>query len=127
MRQIIRGKLPDGSADPNNWMRLETLRFIGGAHKPTMQEIAGFLRVKAPSATSLIGYLVRHGFVERFGEERDKRVTRLRLTPKGKKALAAHMRASEVLMRRVFAEFSQRDVEELARILRHLRDTHTLE
>ena len=122
-RQIIRGKLPEGKADPNAWLRFQTMRYIQDADGPTMHDVASYLRIKAPSATSLIAYLVRHGSVRRVAGK-DKRVTRLYLTPQGKKFLAAHQRRSNTTMREVFSEFSITDVHELVRILRHLRDIH---
>ena len=51
MRQTIRANLPDGQADPNAWMRCETLRFVSESEGPTMRELAKHLRVTAPSAT----------------------------------------------------------------------------
>ena len=85
MRQTIRANLPDGQADPNAWMRCETLRFIAENDAPTMREIAKYLRVTAPSATSLIRKLFSLGWIERKQSGSDKRVVRISLTAKGKK------------------------------------------
>jgi DNA-binding MarR family transcriptional regulator len=122
-RQIIRGKLPEGKADPNAWMRFQTMRYIEDNEGPTMQDVASYLRIKAPSATSLIAHLVGHRFVRRI-VGKDKRVTRLYLTGLGKKKLAEHQKRSNITMRKVFSEFNESEVRELARILRHLRDIH---
>ena len=123
-RQIIRSRLPESAADPNAWMRFETMRFIEDTGMPTMQDVAGYLRIKAPSATSLIAHLAGKGFIRRHTGKSDKRVTRLMLTPKGKKALSEHQKRSNATLRKVFSEFADTEVRELARSLRHLRNLH---
>lgn len=122
-KQIIRAKLPDGKADPNAWLRFQTMRYIEDADGPTMQNVADFLRIKAPSATSLIRHLVARGKVRRVAGK-DKRVTRLLLTPRGKKSLVECQKGSNATLREVFAQFKPDDVRELVRILSHLRDLH---
>ena len=122
-RQIIRGNLPEGKADPNAWTRFQTMHYIHVSSGPTMQDVASYLRIKAPSATSLVGYLVKKGFVRRIAGK-DKRITRLYLTPHGKKALYAKQKRTTIIMRKVFSQFDVGEVDELVRILRHLRDIH---
>src|SRR5438309_8680935 len=83
-RQLVRSKLPHGSGDSNEWMRCETLRYIRlNTPAPTMREVANYLRVKAPSATSVVIRLEREGLVSRIREQDDKRIVRLALTHKG--------------------------------------------
>ena len=125
MRQTIRANLPIGQADPNAWMRFETLCFIAENEKPTMQDIAKQLRVTAPSATSLIRKLSSLGWVERVPLETDKRVVRISLTKKGTKELAGYRRRSETTMRKVFSKLPERDLVHLIRALRSLRDIHS--
>jgi len=88
-----------------------------------MQSVASYLRIKAPSATSLITHLVGQGLVRRVTGN-DKRSTRLYLTPRGKKLLLVHDKRSNTALRKVFSEFKPSDVHELVRILRHVRDIH---
>src|ERR1700722_15203592 len=87
MRQTIRANLPDGQADPNAWMRCETLRFIAERDHPTMRQIAKHLRVTAPSATSLVRKLFSLGWIERKASGSDKRVVHVSLTARGQKEL----------------------------------------
>jgi len=124
-RQIIRSKLPsDGSSDPNAWHQHETLRYIGEQGNPTMQDVAQYVRVKAPSATSLIAHLASRGLVSRRKEARDKRVVRICLTERGKKELRAYEKRCVTTMQKVFSELSTKETRELARALRRLRDIH---
>jgi DNA-binding MarR family transcriptional regulator len=124
MRQIIRSQLPQCKADPNAWLRFETMRFIENAGGPTMHDVAAYVRIKAPSATSLVGYLVGQGAVRAVSQKRDKRVKRLYLTAKGKRMLAEHRKRSNVTMRKVFEEFTDAELSALLGLLRRLSDIH---
>ena len=124
-RQIIKQQLPaNGKADPNMWLRLETLRFIAGAKEPTMHDVARYLRIKAPSATSLIAHLARLGFITRKGEDADKRVVRISLTAQGKSEVAAYLTRSTNMMHKAFSKLDNREIDELLKILGRLRDIH---
>lgn len=124
-RQIIRGKLPKkGNSDPNAWLRCETLRFVKSAESPTMQEIAQFLRITAPSATSLIAYLEKLGMLVRIREPEDKRVVRISLTKQGERELSDYDKRCARTMAAVFQELPPREVRELRRILNELRRMH---
>jgi DNA-binding MarR family transcriptional regulator len=125
MRQIVKQQLPNkGKTDPNAWLRLETMRFIGMSKNPTMHDVARHLRVKAPSATSLVAHLAASGFVVRTGEATDKRIVRISLTSSGKQEVAAYLVRSETAMRKAFSKLHERDVSELVRILRDLQNAH---
>lgn len=123
-RQIIRDNLRGAKPDPNAWLRYETLRFIDETHEPTMQAIAKHLRVRAPSATSLIKHLIAMKFIVRAKQGTDKRVVRVALTEAGKKTLRGYRKRSAETMRRVFSKLPSEDVEALVRIFRRTRDAH---
>lgn len=127
-RQLIRAWFPGkGSSDPNAWMRCETLKFISYAGDPTMHDIAGFLRVRAPSATSLIAHLEKKDLVRRIKPQGDKRIVRITLTKKGVLAVQAYLRRSARALETVFERLPEEDVRKLAAILRKLRDAHSKE
>lgn len=123
-RQIIKQKLPGtGHADPNAWMRLQTMQFIDRSKSATMHDVAGYLRIKAPSATSLISYLVSRGMIAReIG--RDRREVRLSLTPLGKKTLREYGNSSEEMMRNAFSTLEEAEVGSLCNILKKLIRGH---
>ena len=123
-RQIIRQKLPQGKADPNGWLRFETLHYIADQGGPTMQDVAGYVRIKAPSVTSLIGHLVRLGLVEKRADSSDKRIVRLYPTRKGTRTLRTYAENCARTMREVFSRLPSGEVVSLAEILRRLRDIH---
>lgn len=124
-RQIIRSKLPQDKAnDPSCWHRLEALRFIGERKNPTMHEVARYVRVKAPSATSLIGHLISRGLVARHKEKGDKRVVRVLLTKKGERVLKKYKESSSATMQNVFMQLGSSKIRQLADILRELHSIH---
>ncbi len=77
----------DKKLDPSTWLRIETMKFIAEQDKPKMKDIANYLSITAPSATSLIGELVRDGFVTSCADLHDRRALLLMLTAKGKAEL----------------------------------------
>jgi DNA-binding MarR family transcriptional regulator len=123
-RQIIKQQMPSGESDPNTWLRFETLRFIGEAKDPTMQDVARYLRVKAPSATSLVAHLAKDGFIVRNGEREDKRIVRISLTAAGKREVKSYTVRKQRTMQKAFSKLDDRELDELVTILRHLRDIH---
>ncbi len=124
-KQIIRSQLPEGGdADPNTWLRCEIMQFIKHSKKPTMRDIAAYLRVRASSATSLVNNLSRAGLVRRVESGGDRRVVRVALTSKGEKILDAYGKDSASVMRKVFSRLSEGELKQLIEILRRLRDIH---
>ncbi|HVM73492.1 MAG TPA: MarR family transcriptional regulator [Candidatus Paceibacterota bacterium] len=124
-RQIIKAQLPAArNHDPNAWLRFETLRFIAEMKEPTMQDVAGYLRIKAPSATSLVAHLAKSGFISRKSQVGDKRIVRITLTARGKKELRDYMARSAGTMRKAFSKLNDGEINRLVSILRHLRDIH---
>ncbi|HVU75351.1 MAG TPA: MarR family winged helix-turn-helix transcriptional regulator [Candidatus Paceibacterota bacterium] len=124
-RQLMRSKVRSaGKTDPNAWMRLETMRFIASVHGATMRDVAQYLRITAPSATSLTAGLIRRKLLKRERDKKDKRIVRLSLAPEGKKLLAAYERSSHALMHEVFSKLDEHDIRELVRILSTLDGHH---
>ncbi len=123
-RQIIKQKVPGtGAADPNAWMRLQTMQFVDRSKSATMHDVAEYLRIKAPSATSLIAHLVSRGMIAREAG-RDRRVVRLTLTPLGKKTLKEYGNSSEKMMRTAFSNLEKAEVGSLCSILKKLIRGH---
>ena len=124
-RQIIRAELPTKDVcDPNEWLYNEVLRFVEQSEGPTMQDIAQHLRVKAPSATSLIAHLVNAGWIERIGSTKDRRIVRIYVTKKGESELKGYTKRSTIMMRKVFSRLDSKEIETLVSILRRVQDTH---
>lgn len=88
VRRIMRSALgKNQKLDPSTWLRIETMKFIDENKESKMKDIAEYLSITAPSATSLVSGLVRSGFVAGRTDQYDRRASRLVLTTKGKAEL----------------------------------------
>ena len=124
-RQIIKQRLPGAErSDPNAWLRVQTMQYIERADSPTMHDVAEYLRITAPSATSLIAHLVAKGMIARETGA-DRRVVRLSVTPLGKKLLKQYAIKSEKLMRHAFSKLEESEVGSLCSILKKLIRGHS--
>ena len=123
-RLMWQHKLKRCSPDPREWARMQTLRYVAEMGEPTMQDIARYLRITAPSATSIIDHLETVGLLSRYRAGGDRRVVRVRITKKGEKSLATYRDRAIDTMKEVFAVLPDSDVAELGRILKRLHDTH---
>lgn len=69
-------------------VHFQALSYIYNAQNPLMREVANFLAVTPPSATSLVNTLIRHKLVTRVVDTEDRRIVRLKLTRTGSRLLA---------------------------------------
>jgi DNA-binding MarR family transcriptional regulator len=118
VRSLVRTKLAAGRRlDPYAWLRIETMVRIRDHAGLSMKDLAAYLSITQPSATSLVNALAKAGLAERRVDPRDKRAARVYLTRKGqaelKKAVGKGMRAFNDL----FAPLSSRDLAAFARLL----------
>ena len=86
----------------------------------TMKEFAGSLRITSPSATSLVNRLVKMGWVQRFADKDNRKLVRLRIAPRGQKALQTRLRRKKQEMRKIVSFLAPADQKDFARILLHL-------
>ena len=112
VRGIVRTKLARGKKlDPSAWLRVETMKFISDRTRPSMRAVAEHLSITAPSATSLIGGLIKDGLVARGTSSRDRRASELSLTPEGKRMLEKTLARGTKILGEVFGALTP---EELA-------------
>ncbi len=123
-RQLIRRELPIKS-DPNGWSRSEILRYVSESDTaPTMQEIADFLRITAPSATSLVSYLERKKLIKKVRLSGDRRNVHIEITAEGKAALKQYILRSRKILSQVFSKLDSTEIHTLVQILRKLQYAH---
>jgi DNA-binding MarR family transcriptional regulator len=100
-----------------SYLHLETLRFVEEDGDPTMSALAGFLKVTAPTATTLVNSFVKDGIMERQTDSEDRRRVRLILTKEGKQMLKRTRIDREKAFERIVAPLPASDRANLARIL----------
>ncbi len=96
----LRAERPPGSASLAATSLLATLRRLGPV--PAMR-LAAEERLQPQSITRLIAGLEDKGWLSRTVNERDRRETLIRLTPRGRQVLAADMRARGAWLERAMA------------------------
>lgn len=98
--------------------RMEALAAIMNAPDPNAQiDIAKRLRIEGPTMTRMVDTLSKDGLVERRQAPHDRRTNYLNITEGGEDALQQIFDVVEPLRDRLFAGFSDTEVEQMTRNL----------
>ncbi|NNM83726.1 winged helix-turn-helix transcriptional regulator [Candidatus Parcubacteria bacterium] len=122
VRQIMRTTLAkDKKIDSSTWLRIETMKFIGMHDRSKMKDIADYLSITAPSATSLVSGLVESGLVMGRTDQHDRRASQLILTAKGKAELRKAIAHGLRLISPLFSVLSKAELAALTRALEKIK------
>lgn len=99
---------------------LEAVGDLTAGGRNTMTQIADMLAIRVSSLTTAVNTLVRKGYLERGGEPGDRRVIRVRLTPKGEEANRLHARFHAHMVDSAASRLEEAELETLLRSLRQL-------
>ena len=99
---------------------LEAVADLTYQERNTMTQIADALAIRVSSLTTAVNTLVRKGYLERGGEPGDRRVIRVRLTPKGEDANRLHARFHAHMVESAAARLGDGELDTLLRSLRQL-------
>jgi DNA-binding MarR family transcriptional regulator len=102
---------------PLPFSQCQTLWFVAGKERVSMQEVAQHFKIQAPSATFLVEELVRGDLLSRHTNPKDRRKVEVTLTLKGKKTHKAMEEKRNEILGRIFGSLEGRDRAELNRIL----------
>lgn len=101
------------------FLHLITLRYIF-EKSPSMKEVADFLSITPPSATSLVDTLIKSGLVERREDENDRRAVKITITKTGEE----YFKRGTVMMKKKMIEglekLDKKEQKDLAAILQKL-------
>jgi len=104
---------------------IKALGAFRGDEDYTMGELSKNAQVTMPSMTEMIDKLEGHGMAERYRDVNDRRVVKVRLTPKGKKLRKEFMQKRLKEMKEIFGKLSKRELDDLIESLKRAR--HILE
>jgi DNA-binding MarR family transcriptional regulator len=79
---------------------------------------------KQPTVTRLLDRMEAQGYVKRVPHETDRRVTLIRITPRGQKLVLALIEQAKAHEEQVLAPLGKEKAEELKATLRLLIDLH---
>lgn len=86
--------------------------------KPVMiSQISAKLDISNAAATQMIDHLEKHGLVERFDDESDRRVTLVRMTEAGKASLKASFQQTTTYLDGLFKHLGEEDTQHLMRLM----------
>jgi len=117
MGRLVKQQLSSEGDGPSSYLHLATLRYVGEAGMPDMGAIAQYLRIAAPSATTIVNTLVNDELIKRSPDPQDRRRVMLALTKKGVRTLADAGKRREAAFARVIKPLSAHDRREMARLL----------
>ncbi len=117
-RRLMHEKISEktGSFSPLQFIALKYIK----EKKPLMKELADFLSVTPPSATSLIDTLTRSGLIKRQSDPNDRRIVRIAITKKGEEHINKGIEESSRQMRKSLKKLSGKEQDELINILKKI-------
>jgi DNA-binding MarR family transcriptional regulator len=111
--------------DELNFLQIFALVHIEKMPGLTMKELAQMLHVTSPSATSFVSRLEKGKWIERYHDQDNRRLVRLRLTPTGKKLVHGKMAKRRAELRRLLGSLPVSEQTAFATILDHLLHAHS--
>ena len=93
---------------------------IGHARQTSTKELSENLAISSSAVTQFVDALAENGYVTRREDPNDRRLAQLKLTSKGKKHIAATKEQRIAEMANLFDAFTDRELEEYARLLKKL-------
>ncbi len=114
--RIMRHQLICAPGAQVNFVQIHALMVIGEQSGITMKELATGMHVTSPSATSLVNRLVKLKWVDRKHDTKNRKLVRLKLTPKGAAELKNKQEARAKVLRELFGFLSSTEQETLAAI-----------
>lgn len=93
-----------------------TLQYVK-ENKPLMKDLADFLAITPPSATSLINSLVEDKMIKRTTDENDRRLVRIVLTKNGDEQMKKCKQKMTGHMKERLARLDEKEQKELIKIL----------
>jgi DNA-binding MarR family transcriptional regulator len=116
----LRSRLPQGQGDPALMFVLHQVLANGSLR---VSELAGCMGLDASTASRHVRNLEDGGYLARTGDPGDRRASRVRVTPKGRGALARAMRARAAVLDRAIADWPDDDRATLATLMTRLADS----
>lgn len=102
---------------------LNTLRrFQNREGKAKVTDISKYLKVSSPYVIRMVGLCEKEGFIEKWKDEKDKRIMNIRLTEKGHQVLERTLDVFHGSLCDKFSEISDEDWERVVYVLSRAHD-----
>lgn len=104
--------------------QMEILHLIREKKQVLMKDVADFLDITPPSATSLINNLVENDILERKLDKVDRRVILLGMTEHGKRIFEKAKKERAEAFEKVISNLTEKERETLLKILQKLQEQY---
>jgi DNA-binding MarR family transcriptional regulator len=92
-----------------------------------MSGLAHFLNISTPAATGIVDRLVKYGYIARVFDPEDRRIIKIRLTPKGSSLVNKINQQKRQSTIDIFSRISEKERNDYLKILMRIRDIITQE
>ncbi|MFA5437003.1 MAG: MarR family transcriptional regulator [Candidatus Omnitrophota bacterium] len=86
-----------------------------------MTDIARFMKVSTAAVTGIVDRLVKSGYVARIFDQRDRRIIRAQITPKGLVLMKKVASERRKMVIEIFGRVSKRDRQDYLRVLMRIK------
>lgn len=111
-----------GSDTGGRFGRAGVLRMLGNHEGISQRELAEFLHLSAPTVTAMLQKMEQDGLVERWNDQADQRITRIRLAEEGRAQAVSLSDAYAEYINATVGAMPEDDRRELTRLLETLSD-----
>lgn len=98
------------------------LDYLNTHGESKMKDLAGFVKVTSAAMTGIIERLVKYNYVARVFEPQDRRIIKIKLTPKGQALIVKINQQRRDLVVNIFSRISESQREEYLKILTRIHD-----
>ncbi len=123
MRQILHEKMAKNNNCQASFLQVVTLKYIKDKNPP-MKDVADYLSITPPSATSLIDNLINSGMITRKFDPEDRRVVKVEITKKGASFIGSHIEEVSRRMRKGLATLTAKEQDQLSKILTKITEAY---
>lgn len=88
----------------------------------SQRELARMLNIKPPTVTVTIRRMEKAGFVKRYQDEADQRISRIHLTHKGRESFLQVKEIMQANEKAVFSDFSETEICLIRRFFKQMRE-----
>jgi DNA-binding MarR family transcriptional regulator len=98
------------------------LELVNRQGEAKMSDLAKFVNVTTAAMTGIVERLFKNGYVLRIDEPDDRRIIKIKLTPKGAKVVKDMIQKRKDITIKMFGSITQEEREEYLKILTHVHE-----
>ena len=118
--KIEENAFKDSRFDDVSITEVHTIEAIVMYDPKSMSEVAKALKITVGTLTAAANNLVKKGYVERYRSDSDRRVVKIRLTPKGRLLYRVHLSFHQTMVNKCIEGFTKEEEEVLVAALKKL-------